>query len=957
MKQFLLLACLSVLSLGLTAQVYVDVDATGTGDGSSWANAYPSLNDALIASTAGSSLWIADGTYTTPDSASFFIDKELSLYGGFNGTETAVDAADPDANVTILSGDVNGDDIVGTYDSLNNADNNRVLSITDTSSTGSKYVITIDGLTIANGKVVQDRPTTNPPAIPPFSGGGIRSFSRLALSRVIFTENRADYGSALALFDANGTNTVIDDITVKGNYSGSWSQVYVNRASNLTIRNSEFDGESTVQPAGFISLIVVQNATIDNCTFSNLDIGTDVGAAILAIDCDDVTLVNSTLDGLKSRRGAIFLQQAENFVSTQDEDDFVIENCTFTNCEATQRGAAISSTNTNIKIEDCTFTDLTTEQVGGAIYHLVTDNRTYFERIINTTFDNVTLVGSAGAFGGAIGLLGRSSTFTTILLDGVTFNGSTAIGPDNGGQGGTIYADGNSLFDVRNTTFTKSEAGFGGSIIHRGVAGGTFTNTTFSENGNATGTFQSGGYVAYYDDGAPGTTFDSCTFANNLVSFHGSVISGGTAIYALGGDITQIPLTITNSNFLSNSTIDNTSGGAVYLIGGFDLNIDNCEFNANTTSGQGGAILLDARVVSRDTVGDVITVLRQEMTSSISNSTFIDQNAGTQGGAISTSSVVTDIINCVFINNTLGTGGASGGAVIFNGVRPALDATNPTGFLPVGNVNLEATLAHNTFVDNLKGPSENSVGDNVALYQPDEIGLPDSLSMRVTLLNNVFFSSSNEPSFEAEPDVGSETLPVNGVPVGDLTIVSLGGNFFNGEIGVDFDGVLLATDIVDETISDPALLFVDPFDDEDMGRNLDLNLGGDMLGGDNPLVNGGVANALVPLFDIQGTPRGTTPDIGAYEAFPTSVTQPIENSSLQLEFFPNPTANVLNIRNTDATITTFQVLVSDMTGRVITGAAFNGNVNSLDMTRMPAGVYNLQLIVNGNVYSKQVVKQ
>jgi hypothetical protein len=340
------------------------------------------------------------------------------------------------------------------------------------------------------------------------------------------------------------------------------------------------------------------------------------------------------------------------------------------------------------------------------------------------------------------------------------------------------------------------------------------------------------------------------------------------------------------------------------------------------------------------------------MTSSISNSTFIDQNAGTQGGAISTSSVVTDIINCVFINNTLGTDGASGGAVIFNGVRPALDATNPTGFLPLGSVNLEATLAHNTFVDNLKGPSDGAVGDNIALYQPGEIGLLDSISMKVTMLNNVFFSSTNEPSLEAESDAESTR------PIGNLFLESLGGNFFNGEIGVDFDGVLLATDIVDETISDPELLFVDPFDDADMGRNLDLLIG-DMMGADNPLIDGGVDNALSPDTDINGFLRGITPDIGAYEADwrLTSVNQPIENSSLQLEFFPNPTANVLNIRNTDATITTFQVLVSDMTGRVITGATFNGNVNSLDMTRMPAGVYNLQLIVNGNVYSKQVVKQ
>lgn len=124
------LTCSKVLSLELMVLsshkgFFVDQNVTGgANDGTSWANAYRTIQDALAHAGVDNHIWVAKGTYNPDHDAAFLVHYDsIKIFGGFAGWETQLSERDFAKNQTILKG--NGKSVII------NTDANGILQVTE----------------------------------------------------------------------------------------------------------------------------------------------------------------------------------------------------------------------------------------------------------------------------------------------------------------------------------------------------------------------------------------------------------------------------------------------------------------------------------------------------------------------------------------------------------------------------------------------------------------------------------------------------------------------------------------------------------------------------------------------------------------------------------------------------------------------------------------------------------
>ncbi len=544
---FLMIVAISFSSL--QAQVFVNQNATGNSDGTSWANAYESVDKALANVTSGE-IWVATGIYlpggaTPNNNSTFSFTGDIAIYGGFNGTESSLSERDPAANVTTLSGDLNADDIQANYTA--NKSDNTIHVITVESSLMN---VTIDGFSIIGGHA-------NSPAGTDGSGGGIYALSPVTVNQCEFRNNVGNSGGGMYLGASAGGSTVSN---CKFNWnSGSLegAGVMLSSVAGFTIAGCTFENNTTSGiddndggGGGTFQATSSSNINMDDCAFSNNTNTTGRGGALTYYNSSNLTISNSTFNNNKAPTAGALYYSGEGLNNLEGADNFVLTNCLFENNEATSGiGGAFRNRRGSYTLDDCVFSANMSTGSGGHIRN-------------DTDGDDVVYK-------------------NCLFEDGLS----------SGGWGGAHTCYGAGTFMITDCEYNNNTCSNLGGAVNSGLSANsvTFNGCTFVENSSLTA---SGGALYVQNDGTALSVLD-CYFENNSCSRNGGAIGVG------GTQATNIE----NSDFFLNTS--GNFGGAINFVegdlDGSSLDILNSTFFVNMANGQGGGVSIvnsDASIVS-----------------------------------------------------------------------------------------------------------------------------------------------------------------------------------------------------------------------------------------------------------------------------------------------------------------------------------------------------------------------
>jgi len=78
--------------------IFVSIEADGTGDGTSWEQAFPTISAGITDATSGDEIWVQQGTYNE----AIVLKDGIALYGGFHGDEDILEQREMDPAKTVI---------------------------------------------------------------------------------------------------------------------------------------------------------------------------------------------------------------------------------------------------------------------------------------------------------------------------------------------------------------------------------------------------------------------------------------------------------------------------------------------------------------------------------------------------------------------------------------------------------------------------------------------------------------------------------------------------------------------------------------------------------------------------------------------------------------------------------------------------------------------------------------
>ncbi|MCH8852823.1 MAG: hypothetical protein IID41_09265, partial [Planctomycetes bacterium] len=466
--------------------LFVKADAGGLNHGTSWDDAYTDLQSALTVAAnpdnTVTQIWVAQGTYAPSEltdpkdarSATFQLQNNLALYGGFAGFESTLEERVGLFDQTILTGDLNGNDgpqllpefvacfsgadvplepgceefdIDGDDDvdfddlELFLVDNNYAEnSYHVTTGSGTDLMAILDGFTITAGNADGAFPEDD-------RGGGMYNLAgNPTVANCTFSGNAADLGAGML---NNNSSPEVTDCTLSGNIanaSGGGMHNFEssplvsdcafignaanlgggmrNNSSSLVVTGCTFSGNSAATHGGGMVNINLRNTNVTNCTFSGNTAGSSGGGMRNNLSSPVVT--GCTFSGNSALFGG--------GMTNADNSSTKVTNCTFTANSADFRGGGMRNNNSSPAVIGCTFSENSANFGGGM------DN----EMSSGPHVTNCTFSGNTAIFNGG-GMNNNGSSPTVINC---TFSGNSA--EDSGGgmrnQNNSTSVIANSIF-------------------------------------------------------------------------------------------------------------------------------------------------------------------------------------------------------------------------------------------------------------------------------------------------------------------------------------------------------------------------------------------------------------------------------------------------------------------------------------------------------------------------------
>ena len=256
---------------------YVNANATGANNGTTWANAFNKLQDALVlGASCPFQVWVAEGTYRpavgTNRDSSFVMRNNLAIYGGFTGTETQLSRRNWVTNETILSGDIGVlnntiDNSFNVVRNDNNGLNNTAIldgfTITGGNASSAAYVGSVGGAIFNRGgsaiyqncKLIRNQARV-------YAGGFFSETGSPTLINCVLAGNMASFGAGL--YNESATTRIIS-CTLAGNQAngGGGGFYSYGLASALMVNSIVSNNSSGIGVSGINSLAPnVENSLI-----------------------------------------------------------------------------------------------------------------------------------------------------------------------------------------------------------------------------------------------------------------------------------------------------------------------------------------------------------------------------------------------------------------------------------------------------------------------------------------------------------------------------------------------------------------------------------------------------------------------------------------------------------------------------------------------------------------------